>query len=49
MSLAKVKVPLVVVACIICLAIGAAGGMFGMTLFGYTVRPPRIEGSAPRQ
>lgn len=39
MSLAKAKVPLFVSACIICLGLGAAGGVFGMTFFGYSVTP----------
>lgn len=45
MSLAKAKVPIYVTACILCLLIGVAGGVFGMTFFGYTLTPAPPKGT----
>src|SRR5262245_52084480 len=33
------KVPAIIVCSLICLAVGVAGGVFGMTYFGYQTRP----------
>ncbi len=45
MSLAKAKIPVLVSACLLSLAIGVAGGVFGMTYFGYALKGPRPEGT----
>jgi len=45
MALSQAKVPVIITASIVCLAIGAAGGVFTMMAFGYVWKKP--EGPPP--